>query len=57
MSTETETQIEGFHTTAPRTSYSIYLSSLIFCTIIGLIFGFGLAHKAVRIPTLDAIKN
>ncbi|WEV69908.1 ABC transporter permease [Bifidobacterium sp. ESL0775] len=35
----------------------LYLSALVFCSIIGLIFGFGPANKAVRIPAFDAIKN
>lgn len=35
----------------------LYCSALVFCAVIGLIFGFGPANKAVRIPALDAIKN
>lgn len=35
----------------------LYVAAVVFCAVIGLIFGFGPANKAVRIPALDAIKN
>ena len=31
--------------------------AVLFSTLIGLLFGFGPANKAVKIPALDAIKN
>lgn len=35
----------------------LYLFAIVFATIVGLLFGFGPANKAVKIPALDAIKN
>jgi len=35
----------------------IFLFAVLFSTLIGVLFGFGPANKAVRIPALDAIKN
>ena len=35
----------------------LFLFAVLFSTLIGLLFGFGPANKAVRIPALDAIKN
>ncbi|MBT1172335.1 ABC transporter permease [Bifidobacterium sp. MA2] len=35
----------------------LYLFAVLFATCIGLLFGFGPANKAVRIPALDAIRN
>lgn len=35
----------------------LYLFAILFATLIGLLFGFGPANKAVKIPALDAIKN
>ncbi|MBT1174607.1 ABC transporter permease [Bifidobacterium sp. LC6] len=35
----------------------LYLFAVLFATLIGLLFGFGPANKAVKIPALDAIKN
>ena len=35
----------------------LFLFAVLFSTLIGLLFGFGPANKAVKIPALDAIKN
>ena len=35
----------------------LFLFVVLFSTLIGLLFGFGPANKAVKIPALDAIKN
>ncbi|PWG66331.1 ABC transporter permease [Bifidobacterium callitrichidarum] len=35
----------------------LFLFAILFSTLIGLLFGFGPANKAVKIPALDAIKN
>ncbi|PST46677.1 peptide ABC transporter permease [Bifidobacterium callitrichos] len=35
----------------------LYLFAILFATCVGLLFGFGPANKAVKIPALDAIKN
>ncbi|MBT1163778.1 ABC transporter permease [Bifidobacterium felsineum] len=35
----------------------LYAFAILFATLIGLLFGFGPANKAVKIPALDAIKN
>lgn len=35
----------------------LFLFAVLFSTLIGVLFGFGPANKAVRIPALDAIKN
>ena len=35
----------------------LFLFAILFSTLIGIIFGFGPANKAVKIPALDAIKN
>ncbi|RSX53066.1 peptide ABC transporter permease [Bifidobacterium goeldii] len=35
----------------------LYVFAIVFATLIGLLFGFGPANKAVKIPALDAIKN
>ncbi|MBW3080898.1 ABC transporter permease [Bifidobacterium saguinibicoloris] len=35
----------------------LYLFAVVFATCIGLLFGFGPANKAVRIPALDAIRD
>lgn len=35
----------------------LFLFAILFSTLIGVIFGFGPANKAVKIPALDAIKN
>lgn len=35
----------------------LFVFAVVFSTLIGLLFGFGPANKAVKIPALDAIKN
>ncbi len=35
----------------------LFLFVVLFSTLIGLLFGFGPANKAVKNPALDAIKN
>lgn len=35
----------------------LFLFVVLFSTLIGLLFGFGPANKAVKIPALDAIKT
>lgn len=35
----------------------LYLFAILFATCVGLLFGFGPANKAVKIPALDAIRN
>lgn len=35
----------------------LFICAVLFSVVIGLIFGFAPANKAVRVPALDAIKN